>query len=315
MGNSGDLRAKSGEQRLENYVPLAPPGSRLYAIALILCIISIAGFTLMQWQIDRMKASRQRLGEKLIYIPSGQFIKTASLGFHVVLADLLWTRAVLYFGEHLNTDKDYRWLYDILDAVTTLDPSNTLAYRFGGSLLSLEANDVKKSIALLEKGVRNNPDKDWKIYLLLGFNYFYYLEDYGMAAMYLEKARSLPGRPEYLPQLAARMYAKGEKIDTAIKFLEEIYRQQSNENVKAVIAERINILTAKRQARLFQDAVEKYKEIYGEYPREFAELQNLGKLEQDGLMKEMPVYPGGKYVIDPHTGRVDWVSESDPQWP
>jgi tetratricopeptide (TPR) repeat protein len=265
-----------------------------------------------------MNPSRQRLEEKLIYIPSGQFIKTVSLGFHVVLADLLWTRAVLYFGEHFTTDRVYRWLYDILDAVTTLDPNNTLAYRFGGNLLSLEARDVEGSIALLEKGIRNNPDEDWRLYFSLGFNYFYYLEDYEKAAIYLERASRLPGHPGYLPRLTARMYAKGEKIDTAIEFLEEIYQQHDNERVKSVIADRINILVAKRHTRLLQDSVEKYKEVHGEYPRKLEELTQfwVGRTAcRARTGKELPVYPGGHYVIDPDTGMIDWISESKPQWP
>jgi tetratricopeptide (TPR) repeat protein len=272
----------------------------------VICILSV--FT-VQKNLDQAISTRQRLGEKLIYIPSGRFLKAATLGFHVVLADLLWTRAVIYFGDHYYTDKDYRWLYSLLDATTTLDPKNILAYRFGGNLLALEGGDVKRSIELLKKGIRNNPDEDWRLYFLLGFDYFYYMEDYVSAAKYLEKAVKMPGHPAYLPRLVARMYAKGERTDTAIEFLREIQQQYDDENVKAAIAERLNILMAKRQARLLQDIVEEYRKTYGEYPREIEELAQVG------LLKEMPVYHGGRYVINSNSGMVDWISESSPQWP
>jgi len=298
-----DSRLKTQDSRFSLRKP-----SVLCLVSCVLCLV-IIGVAFMQGQLDRIKPSRERLEEKLIYIPTGRFLRTAALGFDAVLADLLWTRAVVYFGGHFLTDRDYRWLYSLLDATTTLDPKNILAYRFGGSLLALEENDVEKSIAILKKGIRNNPDEDWRLYFLLGFNYFYFLEDYAEAAEYLEKASRMPDHPKYLPKLAAKMYAKAEKIDTAIEFLEEMYQQHDDQNVKAAIAERITILVAKKQTRSLEHAAEKYKETYGKYP------SDLKLLTRAGLIKELPVYPGGQYVIDPDTGRVDWVSESSPQWP
>ena len=281
---------------------------RIWLPTLMLCILSIAGFVLMQTRIDRIRTPRERLEEKLIYIPETRFLETASLGFHAVLADILWARSVVYFGGHFLTDKDYRWLYRILDATTTLDPKNVLAYRFGGTLLALEQNDVEKSIALLKKGIKNNPDEDWRLYFLLGFNYFFSLEDHATAAKYLEKAARMPNHPEYLPRLAARMYAKSGKTDLAIDFLRETYDQHEDENVKRAIAERINLLMARQQIRPLEDAAEAYRKTYGKYPEKLDELANAG------LIKELPEYSDGQYVID-STGKVEWVSESVSNWP
>ena len=283
--------------------------NRLLVSISILCVLSIVGLVLMQGQLDRIRPARERLEEKLIYIPSGRFIKTAALGFEAVLGDILWARAVVYFGGHYLTDKDYRWLYHILDATTTLDPKNVLVYRFGGTLLALEEGDVEQSIALLKKGIQNNPDADWRLYFSLGFNYFYFLEDYGSAAKYLEKASKMPGHPPYLPRLVARMYAKAERIDTAIEFLRGTYSQYDDQSVKEVIAQRVNILVAKKQARSLEPIVEEYKKTYGRYPSEAEELIRVG------LIKELPIYPDGHYTIDPDTGKVDWVSELRLQWP
>ena len=103
---------------------------QFWILTSVLCVLSITGFLFVQSQLDRLKPPREQLKEKLIYIPKGPFIKTAALGFDAVLADLLWVRSVVYFGGHFLTDKDYHWLYEILDAATTLDPKNILAYRF-----------------------------------------------------------------------------------------------------------------------------------------------------------------------------------------
>jgi tetratricopeptide (TPR) repeat protein len=274
-----------------------------------LCIITILGFAFIQWQIDGIRPSKSRMEEKLIYIPSAKFVKTASLGFHAILADLMWARTTVYFGEHSRTDKDYKWLYHLLDVVTTLDPENLLAYRFGGNLLALEKRDIEASIAILKKGIKNNPDEDWMLYFLLGFDYFFFLNDYVSAAEYLEKATKIPGHPAYLPKLVARMYAKSNKIDTAIQFLEGMYNQYKEPDVKASIAERLKILVAKKQAYSLKPYVEKYKELYGKYPEKPEELL------QTGLIKQLNIFPGGQYVIDPNTGNTDWISKSSPNWP
>jgi tetratricopeptide (TPR) repeat protein len=281
---------------------------RVWVTALVFCVISIVGFALMQAQIDKIRTPRERLEEKLVYIPETRFLRAASLGFHAVLADVFWARTVVYFGGHFLTDQDYRWLYRILDATTTLDPKNILAYRFGGTLLALEEDDVEDSIKLLKKGIQDNPDEDWRLYYLLGFNYFFYLEDYATAAKYLEKASTMPGRPNYLPRLVARMYAKGGRMETAIQFLKETYHQYEDENVKESIAGRLNILMAKQQISQLESAAEVYKKGYGEYPKDLKELIGAG------LVKELPEYPDGEYVIY-RTGKVDWVSESSPNWP
>ena len=262
----------------------------------------------MQTQIDKIRTTRERLEEKLIYIPETKFLETASLGFHAVLADVFWARAVVYFGEHFLEDKDYRWLYRLLDATTTLDPKNILAYRFGGTLLALEEDDVDKSIKLLKKGIRDNPNEDWRLYYLLGFNYFFYLEDHVTAAEYLEKAAMMPGHPAYLPRLVARMYAKGGKIETAIQFLKETYQQYEDENVKRSIEGRLNILMAKRHIPQLERIVAVYKNTYGEYPKDLKELIDAG------LIRGLPDYPDGEYVIY-QTGKVDWVSKLAPNWP
>ena len=118
----------------------------------------------------------------------------------------------------------------------------------------------------------------------------------------------MPGHPEYLSKLAARMYAKGGKADMAIDFLRESYNQSEDKNVKETIAERINILMARRYIVPLENAAEAYKKTYGEYPEDLKELVSAR------LINGLPEYPSGQYVID-STGNVEWMSESVPNWP
>ena len=55
--------------------------SRTFILAIAMFAASISALCFLQRYIDRMYPSRQRMGEKLIYVPAGNSIKVASLGF------------------------------------------------------------------------------------------------------------------------------------------------------------------------------------------------------------------------------------------
>ncbi|MBI4619763.1 MAG: hypothetical protein HY739_06340 [Desulfobacterales bacterium] len=200
----------------------------------------------LQLKLDWIKKDRKDF-ESLLYLPSGKFIKTAALGFDELLADLLWVKAVAYFGGHYLTDKQYDWLYHILDIVTTLDPRFEYVYEFGGIVLSIEANQIKESVALLKKGMEHHPTA-WRLPFLLGFIHFYYLNDYKVAAHYIEKASFLPNRPDFLPGLAATFYTKAHTPELGIEFLTRVYNSTNDERVRRNIEKKIKeIATGSKQ--------------------------------------------------------------------
>jgi len=82
--------------------------------------------------------------------PSGKFISAASLGFDELAADFLFVKAVLYFGGHYLSDREYIWLYHLLDTSTTLSPHFEEVYEFGAIVLSLEARQADKAILAIK---------------------------------------------------------------------------------------------------------------------------------------------------------------------
>ena len=98
----------------------------------------------------------QRRIENLLYLPKSGHLKEMSLGYETVFADILWMKAIGYFGGHTLTDKEYPWLFHILDQTTSLDPLFHHAYTFGGVVLAVEGDSgetLAQSIALLKKGM------------------------------------------------------------------------------------------------------------------------------------------------------------------
>ncbi len=118
--------------------------------------------------------------QELGLFPSGALIGQASCGFSNLVADLLWLRAIQYYGKHKQEDMIFDQTGHVFDVLTDLDPLFVEAYRFGALVLVGEADARQEGYALLRKGIRNNPT-DGSLYFDLGFHHFL-AEEYGAAA-------------------------------------------------------------------------------------------------------------------------------------
>ena len=289
----------SGLQRLAGQI--SNLSVLIYKPVVVLGIIAtlLASIYGLQRQIDSKAYSRPLSEHLLLSFPSGSYLKSATLGFGVLMADLIWVHTVVSFGEHLvNRNQSYKGLYNLLDITTTLDPLFNEAYQFGSILLAMQEKQVDESMMLLERGIKNFPD-DWRLHFIMGFNLTYYKNDNANAVKYFERAAKLPGHPIYLPRLIGNLYAETGKVDMALAFLEEAYNQFRDEKMRAEIAAKIGELLVQKHTTVLEDAAQKYKRLYGTYPNK------LEDLTQADLISSIPVDPyGGQYIIDPQTGKV-----------
>ena len=166
-----------------------------------------------------------------------------SLGYRNVLADALWVKAIAYFGGHTLTDREYPWLYHILDKVSSLDPLFHHAYTFGGVVLAVEKGSPAQSIALLRKGMDYYPG-DWRLPFYIGLNSFYYLKDPVTAADYILVAATLPGHPQYLPRLAASLLTRSGRLEAAVAFLTTVAENTEEDYVRRGLYQKIQDLQA-----------------------------------------------------------------------
>lgn len=182
-----------------------------------------------------------------LYLPSGNYLRTLSMGNPSFLGDLIMARALTYFGSHYyERGYKYEWLYHIFDVLTDIDPYNKESYLIGARLLTLV--DVDLSNKLLEKGMKNHPDY-WKIPELIGFNDFYHLKEPEKAAKYYEIASNLPGHPPYIPSLAGKFYSEIGLFDEAIKVLRNFYETTEDKRLKEDFGEQIEELDQKIRER------------------------------------------------------------------
>jgi tetratricopeptide (TPR) repeat protein len=165
-----------------------------------------------------------------MYLRSGEAIRRLTGAYTALAADGYWIRAIQYYGGTkqklqaqprvpepppmlaVPTSSDYSLLYPMLDIATTLDPRFTIAYRFGSVFLA-EAyprgpGRPDLAVALLEKGLRAQPDK-WEYMEDIGFVHYWYGHDYGAASRWFQKASEVNGAPWWLRSLAATTLAQG----------------------------------------------------------------------------------------------------------
>jgi len=173
-----------------------------------------------------------------MYIPSGEFLKPFTIGFEQLIADYFWIKTIGYFGEHIMSDRNYPWLYHILDLVTTLDPQFIWPYYFGGITLSLEAQQVEQSNLILKKAMHYHPAV-WKFPFFLGFNYWYYSNDPAKAAYYIKIAAQLPKAPVFLKTFPARLLSTTDQKGAALQFLMEMRSNSQDARMRTQIEKRI----------------------------------------------------------------------------
>ena len=262
--------------------------------AALLLLISIG----LRWHFAQSHDEMADTRGQLRLLPNGDLVKPMLLGYHHVTADLLWLNIVQVLGEREVHRADYEWLSHALGVVTTLDPHYTYAYDVGGVVLAELAGRVDWSNAMLEKGVAANPGA-WRLSFQLGFNAFFHQQDYVRAAEYMAVAARLPGRPAYVPELAARLYIEGKQPALALDFLDVMERQTDDVQVLARLQRRKAEVILERDLVLLEEAVLRYTDRTGQRPQTFEALVQTGDLIA------IPPEPfGGTYRLDAERGTV-----------
>lgn len=203
--------------------------------AVLYAITAIIGATLVGTSLPRVDETRgpRAIDNALVFVPDGKQLVAASSGQAEVLADLLWVRAVLLFGERYDSATGTAWtdwLRRMILAVNTLDPHWRTAYFYGGSLLRV-VEDIEGADMVFLQATQYLPEDSFFPFSL-GMNAYLYREDPEEAGRWLEKAAVLPNAPGWYGAAAAAMHQEAGARDSAIRFLEELAASTNNEGVR-----------------------------------------------------------------------------------
>ena len=251
----------------------------------------------IQIPLVHWSSSKPKL-QQLTYLPSGDYLRMASLGYRELAADLLWLQAIQVIGEQKLSEEEGHWLYDAVDRITTLDPKFVRAYEAGSHALCILVVMPEKSNRLLEKGMQHNP-QEWKLPFLLGINYYFELGDDEKAAEAMAKAARLPGAPEGIARLAAKLFVSAKSPQQAVELLAKVYEETSDENIRKTLEIRLKESLVERDIQILEQAISRYQASHSRPP------EQLENLVEQGLLRELPKEPfGGHYLYEPSTGAV-----------
>ena len=206
--------------------------------------------------------------EDLYYVPPNDWLPVMSLGHHEALADLLWLRALIYFGDEIVHRGDVSHALDYAGAMIHLDPRFRKAYLWAGTAGMYSARQVsvpavQASIEFLKRGAAEFPDDGelaWDLGASLVFELVPHLDDpeekeraRAEGVEHLQAAARLGGGPPWLVLTNATQLRRLGRTEQAIRHLEEMYGSVDDESVRAQIRLELEQL----RSRAFAEALER----------------------------------------------------------
>ena len=245
----------------------------------------------------------------VLFIPSGKALKNMSLGYSGLLADVYWTRAVQYFGNHrIAGGREYDMLAPLLDITVTLDPKLQPAYKFGSIFLAQKppqgAGRPDLAVHLVERGIKEIPD-DWNLYFHLGFIHYMERHDYIAAAEAFERGSQVPGAHPFLKLLAARMRSQGGDRETARVLWQNIYETNPDKMMQNNALQHLAALQYDDYVEQIQKRVQLATQKLGRIPNDWREIVEAG------FLRGIPLDPRGRPFVLMPDGRVQYSHPDD----
>ena len=278
-----------------------------YLKAISILLVLLASFSLISWSKTSLRTV-ENINKQLflelppLYLPEAKYVRLITLGFNNVVSDILWFNTLSYFGKQFHAGKDYKWLSNMCDLVTTLNPRASHSIEFCATMLSWSAKDPEKSNLILARAINDHP-QIWRYRYLRAFNYWYFLENRQLARQDLLAAAKLPNAPAFLASMASRLVATDQDPHLAVEFLKEIISKSNDENAKKTLAEKLNMATITLNISSLNIAIEYFEKQKGYRPK------HLDELVQNGIVTFIPKDAwGGTFYLDETTGEIKTTS-------
>lgn len=232
------------------------------------------------WQagpaVDQTRTARHR-DATFHFVPDPEQTRMAATGFEEVLADLMWVRAVLAFGDaaegHAEAETS-RWLRTMVDTVNTLDPTWRTAYYYGGVTLRV-LGDLDGSDEVFERGAKALPEEAFFPFSI-GMNAFLYRKDPVTAADWLAEAARRKNAPRWYHSAAASMKQRGGSIDAGLQYLRDQLETTTDEAVRNNILYKIGELEHDKLVASWLEPCREYRRRTGHALARPADLKLLG---------------------------------------
>nr|NJM02674.1 hypothetical protein [Desulfobacula sp.] len=167
--------------------------------------------------------------------------KIAAGYMYQLWAEMLYIKTTVFLGGRKPGQEPQSYAENLAEhfwVISTLHPDFIDTYFIcESSLSSLGSDSVKKTNAVLEKGIAAKPD-NWILLFFKGFNHFRYQSDPGEAASTLYKASRIPGAPVWLGHLAILLSAEGGDIYAGLMWLKAMLATERDEMMRDQLQKR-----------------------------------------------------------------------------
>ena len=153
--------------------PMTPARSASLGLALAL---AAAAASVLRSHAHARHAETQTY-EDVYYLPPPGWLPAVSIGYRAALADLIWCRSLVYFGEEVVHQGTVRHVFDYTEAMLALDPEFMAVYHWLPTAAlygdrDLTPTDVHRAVAIMERGLALRPSDGrlaWDIGATLAF--------------------------------------------------------------------------------------------------------------------------------------------------
>lgn len=261
----------------------------------VVLFASLAGLLVLKTVVDGIP--RQKIpGASVIYIPSGKYLKYATLGYSSLAADLVYLWAIQYYSTYTIVDR-FQNLEHIFSVIAELDPRYTDPYEVGALIAAYEARNLDLAYKILDLGLAKNPNQ-WLFPFEAG-HYAQMARDYETAKRYYEKAVRIPGAPELIKRLYAAAGFKTMDLKTAWETWLDVYNTASDERTRKIAGNHLYQVKSAMDIAAIQAALAEFRARYHRLPAD------LGELERVRLLASVPRDLDGRdYLYDPQKGEV-----------
>ena len=243
-----------------------------------------------------------------------------SLGFNGLAADWYWMRSLQYVGNRILAQSgpvalddlsqlNLKLLAPMLDSATTLDPEFLEPYEYAA--IVLPAVDVQEAIRITRKGIEANPNA-WRLYQHLGYIYWQQ-HDYAAAAEVYGRGALIPGVPEWMQAMKARMAAEGGSRATSREIYSRMFEQSADESVKDMARRRLMQLDSWDERDALRKILSTYQTRTGRCPANWREVEQMLRAIRAPLdASGAPLDPSGApYVLQTEKCEVELGPNSE----
>ena len=209
-------------------------------------------------------------------LPKAEYAELLFPGFSNVTANIYWLQAIQYIGRNALASEYRKYLAEMMDLITELNPYFESPYVIGQLLLPSDGNQMRENFseeemrqstqkarelwhkwvenfcdkqkleqifaednlaAIIEDDIYKDPCQSFKIPFHLAYIYFFYLKDYASAANYYKVVSAQRDAPSWARNLAAIMqWRSGQRETSLYMFLTLAQSTQSEDEVCQLVS-------------------------------------------------------------------------------